>query len=387
MNRALRQMVATLEPGAVPLFETPDVWAEFDEMERLAAAAKLILAPRVEESCTWRTEGYRSAAEQMAAKSGTSVAAAQSLLETSQRVAELPKTEAVLRTGALSPAKARVVSAAAMVAPDREDALLELAEAAPYGKVRKASLEAKASVGIDETHARITRERSLREYTDDEGAWVLHARGPAEAGLAFRAAIDPIIDRYFKIKREPEDREPREAYAFDALIEAVTRSADGEAKKSSGRYLGLIRADLEAMQRGKVEGDEVCEIAGLGPVPVDVAKKLLGEAVLKLVLTKGVDVANVTHLGRAPTVAQKSALLWMSPDCTALDCSRAQRLEYDHREEWHKTHHTRIDETDRLCEHCHDLKTYFGWALVEGTGKRPLVPPDDPRHPKNKPKP
>jgi hypothetical protein len=64
----------------------------------------------------------------------------------------------------------------------------------------------------------------------------------------------------------------------------------------------------------------------------------------------------------------------------------AQRLEFDHRTEWHKTHHTRIDEGDLICDHDHHLKTYFGWALVEGTGKRPFVPPDDPRHPKNKPK-
>jgi hypothetical protein len=56
------------------------------------------------------------------------------------------------------------------------------------------------------------------------------------------------------------------------------------------------------------------------------------------------------------------------------------------REEWRKTHHTRLDEGDGLCGHHHDLKTHFGWALIEGTGKRPMVPPDDSRHPKNKPK-
>jgi hypothetical protein len=379
-------MVVTLDADAVPLFESAALWSEFDELERLAASAKLLLGRRVDESCTWRREGYRSAAEQMAARSGTSVASARKLLETSVRVADLPKTEAMVRTGALSPAKAGVVSSAAVVAPDCEDALLELAASAPYGVVRKASLRAKTSVGRDESHERIRRERSLQEYVDDEGAWVLHARGPVEAGLAFRAAITPIIDRCFKEKREPDEREPREAYAFDALIGLATRHQPAEAKKSSGRYLGLVRVDLEAMRRGQVDGDEVCDIAGLGPIPVRVAKELLGDAVLKLVITKGVDVLHVTHLGRAPTVAQKCALWWQLPECTALDCTRTQRLEFDHRTEWHKTHHTRIDDSDLLCDHDHHLKTHYGWALVEGTGKRPFVPPDDPRHPKNKPK-
>ena len=52
---------------------------------------------------------------------------------------------------------------------------------------------------------------------------------------------------------------------------------------------------------------------------------------------------------------------------------------------WAKTRTTRVDDSHRLYDH--DVKTHYGWALVEGTGKRPFVPPDDPRHPKNKPKP
>jgi len=35
----------------------------------------------------------------------------------------------------------------------------------------------------------------------------------------------------------------------------------------------------------------------------------------------------------------------------------------------------------RIRDGHHDKKTYDGWALVAGSGKRPMVPPDDPRHP------
>src|SRR5471030_2052420 len=143
----------------------------------------------------------------------------------------------------------------------------------------------------------------------------------------------------------------------------------------------------DALPIWAVVGDEVCEIAGLGPIPVSVARELLGDAILKLVLTKGVDVANVTHLGRSVTVAQQVALLWQGPECTRLGCTSTYRLENDHREDWVKTKHTRLDETDKLCGHDHDLKTHKGWALVAGTGKRPMVPPTDPRHPKNRPPP
>ena len=91
---------------------------------------------------------------------------------------------------------------------------------------------------------------------------------------------------------------------------------------------------------------------------------------------------NVTHLGRSPTVAQQVALWWRSPMCTREGCTRTQRLENDHQKGWTNTHRTRVDETDPLCGHDHHLKTHYGWALITGTGRRPMVPPDDPRHPK-----
>jgi hypothetical protein len=108
---------------------------------------------------------------------------------------------------------------------------------------------------------------------------------------------------------------------------------------------------------------------------------------LKLVITNGVDVLNVTDLGRAPTVAQQAALWWASPQCTALGCNRARYLENDHNPEWSRTKHTRIDELEPLCTHHHDLKTNHRWALIPGTGRRPFVAPTDPRHPKHKPPP
>jgi hypothetical protein len=151
---------------------------------------------------------------------------------------------------------------------------------------------------------------------------------------------------------------------------------------TSPRYLALLRVDVQALRRGHVQGGELCEISGVGPVPVSVAKGLLGEAIVKLVITTGVGVANVTHLGRGPTAAQKAALLWMNPTCAVQGCHRA-RVEWDHREPWAQTKHTRLDELDPLCSFHHDLKTRLGYALTAGGGKRAFVALDDPRHPRN----
>ena len=62
-------------------------------------------------------------------------------------------------------------------------------------------------------------------------------------------------------------------------------------------------------------------------------------------------------------------------------------VQIDHRLPWATTKHTRIDELDPLCPHDHKLKTTANWSLVEGGGRRAFVPPNDPRHPRNRPPP
>jgi hypothetical protein len=289
-----------------------------------------------------------------------------------------------MRAGQLSGPKAQAIASAATVAPEAEADLLAGADA-PVAVLRNKCLKVKA-IDRDAADERLHRDRSARDFPDDEGAWNFVARGPIAAGAAFRAGFDPIVDEMFKAARAEGRTESRDAYAFDALLEMARRasqptSADG-AKKASPRNMALVRIDHSALVRGTVEGDEICEIAGLGPIPVTVARDLLGDAVVKLVITKGVDVANVTHLGRSPTVAQRVALWWQAPECTAEGCTRARWLENDHELGWAETKRTRLDELDPLCKHEHRLKTQHGWSLVRGKGKRPFVAPTDPRHPK-----
>ena len=147
----------------------------------------------------------------------------------------------------------------------------------------------------------------------------------------------------------------------------------------------IVRVDFDALVRGFPSEGEVCEIPGIGPVPVSVVRAMLasGNAVLAVVVTKGVDVVNVAHLGRRATAHQLSALQWRDPECPALGCSEKAFLEIDHREDWAETKITLLGLLQRPCKHHHSKKTREGWAFVPGVGKRPMVPPDDPRHPNN----
>jgi hypothetical protein len=165
------------------------------------------------------------------------------------------------------------------------------------------------------------------------------------------------------------------------LPDGVTPAPRPARRRTPDRYKIVIRADLDALVRGAVAGDETCEIAGVGPIAVTAVRDLLGDAALHLVLTKGTAVANVTHLGRGPTAAQRIALLWQAPQCTRLGCPRRAHLQIDHRKPWAQCRITELANLDSLCRHDHDVKTRNNWALVAGTGRRPMVPPSHPDHP------
>jgi hypothetical protein len=324
----------------------------------------------------------------MAADSGSSISASKASLDTSKRVRKLPKTAAAMRNGELSPAKAEAIASAATIAPEAEDDLLQGVEKAPLKDVQERCLKAKAK-DRDAAHKRIRRDRYARVFKDAEGAWNLRVRGTVDDGAKFMTVFEPLIDAEFKKAKSEEREEPISAYAFDALMAMADLAGgtspdaetSGKPKRTPAKHLALIRVDHEALVRGCAEGDETCEIAGLGPIPVRIGRDILGDAILKLVITKGVDVVNLTHLGRSVTTAQRVALWWQQPECERLGCTRTERLENDHRNAWHKIHETRLDNLDPLCPYEHWLKTVKGWALVEGTGKREMVPPDDPRHP------
>ena len=69
-----------------------------------------------------------------------------------------------------------------------------------------------------------------------------------------------------------------------------------------------VRVDHAAFVRGHTEVGEVCEIAGVGPIPVSVAQRLADDAFLKALIVDGTDVLAVSHLGEGVPARLRTAL-------------------------------------------------------------------------------
>jgi len=138
----------------------------------------------------------------------------------------------------------------------------------------------------------------------------------------------------------------------------------------------VVRVDAGALRRGWLEGAEVCEIPGVGPIPVATAREILGDAFFTIVVTDGVDVRCVTGTGRTIPTRLRVALYERDPVCVVPGCGVTHHLEIDH---WQRDYSmdgpTQLDNLARLCGRHHAMKTHTGWRLVGGPGKWKWVPP------------
>lgn len=136
-REALASLVRRLDPDDLPASQAPALWRELDVMGRQIAAAKVLVARRVEDSHRWKGEGFASPAEYLAAKGGTSLAAARSELETSKALPSLPAVRAALVEGEVSPQQGALIADAAKANPAAERSLLASARKDSFRELKR----------------------------------------------------------------------------------------------------------------------------------------------------------------------------------------------------------------------------------------------------------
>lgn len=384
----MRDVCGRLDPATVGLHEVPEMFDAFVSAQRLSGGAVTRLAERYEESKAWKRNGARSPEDDISRKTGTTTSQARRRLQTSKRVRRQSGTDDALRKGELSDEQADAVSSGAEASPEEEDELLDSARREPLHELRRKSAGARARADEDReaTRRRLHRQRSLRRWNDEEGMGNLLLRLPADAMAEVDAAMKRKIDRRFADARDAGKFESLENYAADVAKELLTSQAGPTGSQGSGRTVGnqavrpdkkvIARIDVTALNRGRVEGDELCEIDGIGPVSVAAVRSLLSDAFLALVLTDGVDVRNVTHLGRQVTAHQRTALEARGGVCGMAHCASTHLLDIHHIQGWALTRTTHVDDLEWGCWHCHDLATRHHLLMAGPPGHRHFVTRD-----------
>jgi hypothetical protein len=374
----LAERVATLEPERYSGVDAARLAVVAARCERLSATAKMLLARRAADSGGWADASSAVSPEQWLARlSGQSEAAARDTLTTAERLDALPATAERLRAGELSPAQAAQVSAGATADPSAESRLLDVAEHEGLRELRAEKDRVVAAVSDETTgRARARRERHLRTWVDGfatRGSF----SGPTEEVAEILEALRPLQREAFDAARRGGEYEPAATYRFDALV-ALARGAGADAHHdpatrgsdapTRSRRDGVrIRVGLDRLLgRDCAPGEEMCEIPGVGPVPVAHAREVLSHGLLELVITDGVDVQTVVSSTRHIPTALRIAIAERDDHrCKVRGCDRRHGIEHHHTLGFAQHRLTRYNTLGVLCSRHHHLVHHRGHQIIE----------------------
>jgi hypothetical protein len=362
----LSKVVAGLDPACLDGRDAARLTEVAAEGERLFGAAKALLARRATETRAWATTSRAATPEQwLAETSGCSEGAAREVLATVQRLDALAATAEKVRSGELSLSQAAQVSVGATADPGAEQRLLRTAQRSGMRELRAEKERVVAAVDDEaEAHQRAKRERHLRAWTRGLATHGTFS-GPTEDVARILHTLEPLTKAHFDEARRAGARESRDAYRFDALVTAVTTTATpaGRSKKSDPTACVLV--GLQPLLNGKTGPGEVCEIPGVGPVPVAHAREVLGHGLLELVISDGIDVQTVVSPTRHVPTALKIAIALRDRACKIRGCDHDHALERHHTPPFEQSHRTTYRELGNLCPKHHDLVTHKGYTTSD----------------------
>jgi Domain of unknown function (DUF222) len=153
-------------------------------VEKLAAAGKVLAARWVEESNLWPSQGFRSAAQWTAAKTGTTVEQAVGALTTARCLEDLPETAEAFRSGRLSETQGTRGSRSCRRAPGGGSTT------ARNGRGRHRGGPARRVPPGDE---HLDHEAFVRGYTEGGETCEVPGVGPIPVSAARRLADDAVL--------------------------------------------------------------------------------------------------------------------------------------------------------------------------------------------------
>jgi hypothetical protein len=194
----------------------------------------------------------------------------------------------------------------------------------------------------------------------------MEARLTKVAGAKVQEALEHYAKVEFEAARGNGTWVTHSAYLADGLVAMSETARNGSATGERSGPLALVevRVDHAALVRGSVAEGEVCEIEGIGPIPLAEAERLASDSVLRLLLIKGGVVQKISNTTRTIPPRLKQAIIDRDRTCVVPGCDVSWNLEIDHRVPFAQGGLTDEENLARLCHEHHRQKT-AGKAVLE----------------------
>ena len=402
-------LLVSLEPADVDdaaLVEMVAGW------ERVVSSATARQGRVITELARRRAAQGRGAyvADEVAARLATTRAGAEVKVGLAGLLDRMPTVDDALARGDIDTRKATLITEELMGLPgDLARAITEevLPDApvltGPRIRARIRRLELTVNPGA--AHDRHTRARRGRHVVltpaRDAMAW-LGAYLPADDAVAVHTALTAVAD-----SAPPDDPRPVDARRADALVALATRvldtgaGPDGPLPTRQHRHPHLNVTASATTLLGL--DDNPGELAGYGPIPADMARRIAARATWRPLLADAVtgELAARGNTTYRPSTGVAGAVVDRDATCTFRECRvPAHRCQIDHITPYDParpaTDQTVVGGLDAKCTHHHQAKTHGGWTTTRDpltgtttwtapTGHtyprppHPTHPPDPPR--------
>jgi hypothetical protein len=370
------------------------------QLQKAAASGIALFAPVVVETGSFAKAGHSSAPDWLGSVSGSSTGAAKGLLSAAGRAALSPELTEALHEGDLSSDQLKVITKTIGEDTGATGELLGLIGEGVSHKELTDTSEQMRSAARSRESERVRRERVhnsryFRWHQDEDG-------GIRFSGFCDEVSwshVEPVLEaetlrRWKAAGSGASGGDSLEAHRLDAFIDLmgsgplsspVPDAADAdpsdapERPSRSSRPHTVVIINAESLRRGTTQGDEVCEIAGIGTVSVAAATELIGEGGFQYLVKEGFDIKTMTKTNRQVDKCIETALLVRDRVCVRPGCGNRLGLERDHwRVDYGDRGPTELDNLCRLCPECHAMRTYGGWKLTGGPGHWGWVAPKNP---------
>jgi hypothetical protein len=334
-----------------------------------------------------RNIAVRAAALDVATRLGMSETAVRTRAAHADTLRErCPRIWDAFRAGRVPPQNAAAAAQLAASLPDDaveacqrfDDAVATAAQQLPPGKFRLRARVARERVhpeSLEVRHQRAAEDRNAWFEAEHDGMATLSVLGPADRVLAVYEHADARA-RHQRV--QPGEERTLAQLRADALLDLMTTAALAGSDTRAPRPSVAITVPVMTLLG---LDDEPATLDGYGPIDIETARRLAGEASSWVrILTHPIN-GTVLDVDRTTYRVPKALRRWLGVRdtvCIGPGCTRGARdCDIDHRLDWQYGGATVDTNLAALCEGHHALKSKSRWKLYrdDATGATWWVSP------------
>ncbi len=315
----------------------------------------LVLIRQFDEEKLWGLPGLCSCAHWLNFKCGIGMNAAREKVRVANALPKLQKISEAFSKGELSYSKVRAMTRVAN--EDNEDFLMMIARHGSAHHVESMVAKYRRAVRLQDTELANKQyaERSAHYYFDDDGAFVMNARFPAEQGALILKALDLAIDQEDVTAETSQPRASFSARRADAIAEmAESYLANGPASSSTAdRYQVMIHVTAETDNGAETTNNYLEN----GPhVSAETSRRIACDSSISILHEdQNGQPLNIGRKSRVIPPAMRRALRARDEGCKFPGCTHKYFIDGHHIRHWADGGETALDNLVQLCRYHHRL--------------------------------